>query len=370
MAISPEWQADRNPVDFRAPPPSPIASGRRSSVANDDFLTEFLQHSLRVPDLILPNRAFPRQNLIQNPPRIDFQNLDSPESDAVAEIIQSIDRIGCFQVVNHGIARELVGSVSAAGAGVFGLPPENKAAVVRSLERSYGFEESQGDEEREMGEEFVWGRDERLDLEMEGIWPLGYSNFSEKMDKLVLEMEKVAGKIFSILKEHHTMRKPIHGNGMTQLPGSICYLYKHGSNVNGDEWIRSLRYDVMRMLIRGSDDSHSLCLHLCDRSSEFHVYSKKGWGSFCPQKDAIVVTLGDQIQAWSGGKFKHVIGRPIFKGEVVEDQCISMAFLYSPANIGNSFKPNRAKTISLAQQAIVAMLLTLVYRFWVYVYNL
>ncbi|GFZ04194.1 hypothetical protein Acr_16g0008180 [Actinidia rufa] len=203
MAISPESPADHNPIDFRAPPPSPIASGRRSSFANDDVLTEFLQHSLRVPDLILPDRTFPRQNPIKNPPRIDFQHLNSPENDAVAQILDSIARIGCFQVVNHGIACELIGSVSTAGAGVFGLPPEKKAAVVRSPERSYGFEESHGDEEREMGEEFVWGRDERLNLEMEGIWPLGYSNFSEKMETLVLEMEKVAGKIFSASEGAH-----------------------------------------------------------------------------------------------------------------------------------------------------------------------
>ena len=76
-------------------------------------------------------------------------------------------------------------------------------------------------------------------------------------------------------------------------------------------------------------------------------------------------------QAWSGGQFKHVIGRPIFKGKVVDhEECISMAFLYSPPKMGNSFKTNKAKTISLAQQAIVAMLLTLVYHFVVYVYNL
>lgn len=71
-------------------------------------------------------------------------------------------------------------------------------------------------------------------------------------------------------------------------------------------------------------------------------------------------------QAWSGGKYKHVIGRPIFKGGG-EEECISMAFLYSPPNINNSFKTSEGiKTISLGQQALVAILLTLVYHFWVY----
>lgn len=53
---------------------------------------------------------------------------------------------------------------------------------------------------------------------------------------------------------------------------------------------------VIRMLIRGTDFSHALCLHVCDGASEFHVYSKKGWVSFNPDKGALIITAGDQIQ--------------------------------------------------------------------------
>lgn len=171
--ISPDPSTDRAPVDFRAPPPSPVASGRRSSVTNDDVLSNFLQHSLHVPNLTLPDKVFPRQKHIQNPPKVDFRNLD----DSVQEILDSISGSGCFQLVNHGIRGEVVRSVLTAGAGVFGLLPEKKAAVVRSPEKVYGFEEFRGEDEREMGEEFVWCRDEGLELEMEGVWPTGYSNF-------------------------------------------------------------------------------------------------------------------------------------------------------------------------------------------------
>lgn len=44
-----------------------------------------------------------------------------------------------------------------------------------------------------------------------------------------------------------------------------------------------------------------------------------------------------------------------------------MAFLCSPQNITNSLKTNKGKKpISLGQQALVAILFTLVYHFWVY----
>lgn len=71
------------------------------------------------------------------------------------------------------------------------------------------------------------------------------------------------------------------------------------------------------------------------------------------------------LQILSGGHYKHVTGRPIFKRE--EEDRISMAFLYSPQNTNNNFKTNRGRTISLGQQAISAIILTLMYHILVYV---
>ncbi|KAF8400893.1 hypothetical protein HHK36_014196 [Tetracentron sinense] len=368
MATSPE-----NPQSSRAPPSSPVAAGRRSSVTNDHDLSEFLEHSLRVPDLNLPDRIFPRQILIENPPEIDFQSLISLENDSVLKFLESIAAIGCFQLVNHGISRDLIRSVSTTAAGIFWISPENKAIASRSPGKHYGFEEFHGEEETEMNEEFVWcSGDEGLKSVMEGIWPDGYSNFSEKMESLSTEIEKVAGKVLLVLLEK-TLGNSTNGNGLIEgqdLFGSICCLYRHCRNAPANRWASSMRYDIIGMLIRGAEYSHALCVHVCDGSSEFHAYSKKGWISFCANKDAIVVTIGDRIQAWSGGQYKHVIGRPIFKVE--DEDSISMAFLYSPPSITKSFKEfkgNREKTVSLGQQAILAVAFTLIYHFLVYIYS-
>ena len=178
MAVSPEYMPE-NPIDFRAPPPSPIASGRRSSVTNDGVLNEFLEHSLRVPDLILPDNFFPKQKIVETPPRIDCQSLNSKESNSVLKTLDSIARIGCFQLVNFGIPSEFIKLVSVMAAGIFQLPSEKKAAVMKSPEKPYGFEEVRGDQEpeNELSEEFVWSKDESLKLDMQRIWPTGYSNF-------------------------------------------------------------------------------------------------------------------------------------------------------------------------------------------------
>ncbi|KAL3511746.1 hypothetical protein ACH5RR_024463 [Cinchona calisaya] len=362
--MTPESLPENGIIDFRAPPPSPVASGRRSSVTNEDVLSEFLETSLKVPDLILPDRVFPKQKSLQNSPKLDFQTLNSSiGNDSLTKFIDSVAGIGCFEVINHGIPEDWIKSVLAAGDGIFGMSQEKRKIVTRSLERSYGFEELLGEEEKEtMSEEFVWCRDESLKMDMEGIWPFGYSNFSDKMEKLLLAMENVAAEILLFLEQ--STKSPLAKEDVKQDRefGSICYLHKHWQIRNEDQSVNSLRYDVIRMLVKGSEFPHALCFHVCNGSEEFHVYSKKGWVSFRPDQDALVVTFGDQLQAWSRGLYKHVIGRPIFKGGADEKGCMSMAFLYSPQDITKCERGDQElQTISIGQQILVLIVFTLLY---------
>ena len=139
MANSPE-SSRHIPSDFRAPPPSPVASGRQSSVANDEVLTEFLR-SLHVPDLVLPDRAFPRQNpKIQSLPKLDVgaaNVFDVSKDRGFEDVMEAIAKTECFELVNHEISDRVLSSIVNSGAGVF----------------------------------------HSLKTEMEEIWPIQYSNF-------------------------------------------------------------------------------------------------------------------------------------------------------------------------------------------------
>nr|XP_043637534.1 1-aminocyclopropane-1-carboxylate oxidase 3 [Erigeron canadensis] len=360
------------PLDFRAPPPSPVAAGRRSSVANDEILTEFLHRSLRVPDLVLPDRVFPRQNSkIQNLPKLDFKALNNSSS-GFDQVIDVIAQTGCFELVNHGISGQLLSSVVDSGAGVFRLSQEKKSIVSRSAERLYGFVEFHGDE-KELNEEFVWCRDDSLKLVMEKVWADQYSNFSEKMEALMCKIENISEVLVQLFLARFSLKPRFDddddGVKKKEIAGSLCYLYKHCSDSeiisNDDQYMDSLRYDVIRMLIRGSEHSHTLCFHVCDGSSEFHVYSKKGWVSFSPDTNALIITIGDQLQTWSEGKYKHVIGRPIFKGDL--EDYISMAFLYSPPPpIPKIQKDN---TISFGHQVLFVLILTFLYNLYSFIFT-
>ncbi|CAI0423355.1 unnamed protein product [Linum tenue] len=390
MASSPQKHIpETRPIDFRAPPPSPVAPGRRSSFANDDVLTEFLEHSLRVPDLVLPDKIFPKQQILETPPIVDYMLLKYGNF----PLIDSAARLGCFQLVNHGIPGQSIRSaVDLASGLIFQVPPEKRANVTLSSENPFGFEEITTDHDQEddqrsdsnttLSEEFVWRRDESFKLAMEGILPFSYSTFSDKMEALMSNIETLGERILQIVNQYTEQKSPDGGTG--GLSG--CYLRRHRRNVAAEGWEKALRYDVIKMLIRGTDYSHALCFHICDGFSEFHVYSKKGWMSFSPEKDALVVTIGDQIQAVSGGQFKHVLGRPIFKSDEDHDHQqhhnnsnISMAFLYSPppaATINGHHGSRSASQVeeehaifTIRQQALAALVLALVCKFLAYIYK-
>jgi len=202
----------------------------------------------------------------------------------------------------------------------------------------------------------------------------------------------------------------------------------------------SLKHDILRMLIRSSICSHSFCLHVCRGASRFCVCSKKGCTYFPVKDETIVVTVGDQIQvtvcsvhlqlwyhfvtafnynkrdvyeimhdpfslcclkakvkrtfvqhfhylmgslcphcllqAWSGGLYKHVVGKPIFQNEEEEEASISIGFLYSHPLITDASSSSSCSTsvrgeriISLTEQIMVAACLTFLYHIVVYIYS-
>ncbi|XP_010915495.1 protein LATERAL BRANCHING OXIDOREDUCTASE 1 [Elaeis guineensis] len=366
MATSARDPPDHLP-ESRAPPPSPVAGSPTdgSESQEKDELTGFLTHSLHVPKLNLPDRIFPRNATPWNPPEINFQALVSPQNDGSAmELLKSTwSAFGCFQLVNHGIPRDLIATGEVAAAAAFRIPAEKKKATARSPEKRWGFEL----EEEEGGEEFLWYRSRMRD-ELAGIWAPGYEDFSDKIDGLWVEIEKLASTMGEILLQ-------INGAGGAhmcskrrreeEMEGSILCLHKHRRNdLDG-----GLKNEVLRMAVRSLDCLHSFCMHFCEGASEFHIYSKRGWFQFYPGKEAIIITIGNQIKACSGGLYKNVIGKPIFQDGGHHDS-ISISFLYShPIRTYTRPTVRGEKTISLAQQVMIAACLILLCHIIIYLYG-
>uniref|UniRef100_A0A0D9V5J3 Non-haem dioxygenase N-terminal domain-containing protein n=1 Tax=Leersia perrieri TaxID=77586 RepID=A0A0D9V5J3_9ORYZ len=366
--------------EFRAPPPSPVTGVLTSSSSGssgygehpdsneDDEIGRFLRHSARVPVLRLPERAVPRRKkAVWAPPVIDVRLLALPEAGGqVAEALRSAAvAFGCFQVVGHGVDRNLV---SAASRHVATRPEE--------------MEVDGGDED---GEEMWWSPGEG-DQEMAGKWALksGASHFSANSryepfnfavsrntaDALFTQLEQTATKIMDALQRGSSVAtESIAG---ADGNGSLLCIRKHrrkhdDHNSGGGGASGTISHDdILRMLVRSSRFSRALALHLCPGASAFHLFSRRGWSRFRPLDGAVVVTVGDQIQAWNGGLYKSVAGKPAYSNDDLRgDGVASVEFFHCFPSAGTAkvFGVNTGKIIPLNLQFMVAACLVLGFHF-------
>lgn len=138
----------------RASPPTPIrtARGARSAAADELVLAEFLEASLRVPDLALPPKMSSRRSFRYPapPPTPDVLAgalLSGPDPDAARTAVGAAAESGAFRVGGAVDAGEVRAAVEAAEA-VFRAPEEVKRELGRWFRRR----------DRVAGEEFYWFR--------------------------------------------------------------------------------------------------------------------------------------------------------------------------------------------------------------------
>lgn len=146
----------------RGPPPAPptpirTARGARSAAADDRVLAEFLEASLRVPDLALPPRA-PRNRFFSFPPpgapplrEVPSQALASGDADAALRAATTAAESGAFAVAGAIDAREVREAVEASRA-VFAAPDDVKREQLARWFRRREDDPTAG------GEEFCWFR--------------------------------------------------------------------------------------------------------------------------------------------------------------------------------------------------------------------
>ncbi|OEL30987.1 hypothetical protein BAE44_0007996 [Dichanthelium oligosanthes] len=365
--------------EFRAPPPSPVtgvltgsssgSSGYGECQNDDDEIGRFLRGSARVPVLRLPERpGGPRRNKKKQaawaPPVIDMRvlELESPPPVAggglaVVEALRSAAvAFGCFQVVGHGVDGGLLLAALRAA-----------AARERSPASKEGGGEGDGDSEE------LWWPPSEGDREMAGNRPSrnGAKQIRNTADDLFAQLEQASTKLLHALQQGDEAAEPL--TKAADANGSLLCIRKHqrdGSSASGPV----SQDDVLRMLVRSSRCSRALALHLCPRASAFHVFSRRGWSRFRPLDGAVVVTVGDRLQARSGGLYKSVSGKPAYsnddlRGDGGGDGAVSAEFFFLPhfsvgAAKDAALSVDASKAFPLNLQIMVAVCLVLVYHFF------
>ncbi|KAF7030484.1 hypothetical protein CFC21_042020 [Triticum aestivum] len=342
-------------LGFRAPPPSPVTGvlsnggsgspeyGECPDGNEDDEVGRFLRRSARVLVLRLPERAIPRKKkkksdkAVWAPPVIDMRLLASLGGPAVEALRSAAVALGCFQVVGHGVNECLV----SAAAGRASSPTPEEAGG-------------------EDGEELWWSPSEGDQLR-------------KGADDLFTQLEQTAAKLMDALRRDSVGATDSLAGADTNR-SQLCIRTHHRRQCDGGSGsvgpITISEDDMLRMLIKSSRRPRALALHLCPGASTFHVFSRqRGWSRFRPLGGAVVVTVGDQLQAWSSGLYKSVAGKPAYSNDDLGadrgcDVVISAEYLHSCSSAGMENEPPDAdagKIIQLNVQIIVAACLVLLY---------
>uniref|UniRef100_J3L3Z4 Non-haem dioxygenase N-terminal domain-containing protein n=1 Tax=Oryza brachyantha TaxID=4533 RepID=J3L3Z4_ORYBR len=356
--------------EFRAPPPSPVTGVLTSSSSGssgygehpdsneDDEIGRFLRCSARVPVLRLPERAVPRKKKAWAPPVIDVRLLVLPEAGGpVAEALRSAAvAFGCFQVIGHGVDRNLVSAALRHVAARATTPGPEEMEI------------NGGDED---GEEMWWGPGG--EQKMAGNWALqsGGSHFRNTTDALFTQLEQTATKIMDTLRRDGAVATATESVAGANRNDSLLCIRKHRCK-HGDRGLGGpiSHDDILRMLVRSSRCSRALALHLCPGASAFNVFSQRGLSRFRPLDGAVVVTVGDQLQAWNGGLYKSVAGKPAYSNDNLRgdggDVVASAEYFHcfpSAGTASEGFDVDAGKIIPLNLQFMVAACLVLGYHF-------
>ncbi|RLN22306.1 uncharacterized protein C2845_PM07G22700 [Panicum miliaceum] len=325
--------------EFRAPPPSPVTgvltgsssgSSGHGECQDDDEIGRFLRCSARVPVLRLPERPGPRRNRKKQP--------------AWAPLV--------IDVVGHGVDAGLV---------LAALRDATARGRAPAPEEGGG-----GDKDREE----LWWPPGEGDREMAGNRPLrnGAKQIGSTADDLFAQLEQASTKLLHALqqgKEAADAAEPTLVKA--DASASLLCIRKHqrdGSSASGPV----SQDDVLRMLVRSSRCSCALTLHICPGASAFHVFSRRGWSRFRPLDGAVVVTFGDQLQAWSCGLYKSVSGKPAYSSDDLQrDGAVSAEFFLSCTSVGaakDTLNVGAGRVFPLNLQIIAAACLVLVYHFF------
>ncbi|KAG1338136.1 hypothetical protein COCNU_04G004420 [Cocos nucifera] len=331
---------------FRAPPPTPVATGKgsRSAAVDDWVLAEYLDRSLKVPDLTLPESRFPTRSPFKDPPEVDLPAILGGEESAVRRVLAAVVEIGAFRIGGGGkvVAAEDVRAAIEAGGGVFGVPGE----LGRWLGRRGG-----------IGEEFYLMRpmSSEDDKVLEKALRETYRTFREKMENVAVKMEMVAESISKVLSEH--LKNQRCSMEIASNPSILC-LRKYGCN--------DIQANQSENSHAKSLHSHALSLHISDDNHKFWIRSPGGSACFELPAGSILVTIGRKLQEWSNGEFKSATGETLLDLSADPNPSFSLEFMCTPLVLRHE-PYHEIKKVSIVDQLLIMLLLFLFCNLWIWI---
>lgn len=255
-----------------------------------------------------------------NIPLIDLASPDKHR--VIAEIDQACRTYGFFQIINHGISEELLEKVMAVGLEFFRLPPEEKAKLYsdepsKKIRLSTSFN---------VRKETVHNWRDYLRLHCHPLevfvpdWPSNPETFKEIISTYCREVRLLGLRLLGAISLGLGLEEDYIENVLGEQEQHMAVNY----------YPRCPEPDLTYGLPKHTDPNALTILLMDPHVSGLQVLKDGAqWIAVDPRPNALVVNLGDQLQALSNGAYKSVWHRAVVNAA---RERLSVASFLCPCN--------------------------------------
>ncbi|KAJ8648260.1 hypothetical protein MRB53_001283 [Persea americana] len=234
-------------------------------------------------------------------PVIDLSLLSCGNEEEVKKLERACREWGFFQIINHGLADDLIQKTKAAIADFFKLPLEEKQKYSMELHDMQGYGHFVVSEDQKL----EWG-----DLLGFSVYPFKHRNlnawpttppeFRDVTEQYSAEVNRVGkellGNISLMMKMDKSSLEELHGELMQIIRNNYYPICPRPDLVLG---------------LSPHSDSNSITILLQDEVTGLQIRHDGGWVPITPMPNALLVNIGDCIEMWSNGKCKSIEHRVV-----------------------------------------------------------
>ncbi|KAK8611083.1 hypothetical protein V6N13_131147 [Hibiscus sabdariffa] len=259
-------------------------------------------------------------------PIIDFALLVKGDEHETRKLDLACKHWGFFQIINHGVAEEVLLKMKAAIAAFFGLPLEEKNKYAQAGNDFQGY-----------GQQYVVSEEQKLDWcdmmflitlphEIRNLkyWPDTIPGFKEAVESYSKEARKVANEICTNISLLMGMDK----DGLKRFYGKT----KQAMRMN--YYPPCSRPDLVLGINPHSDPDIITLLLQDDEVPGLQIRHKDKWIHVKPIRNAIVANVGDVLEILSNGVYKSVEHRAITNERKARISVATIKIPYDELEIG------------------------------------
>ena len=243
-------------------------------------------------------------------PVIDLGGAD--EDRVRREIDAACREWGFFQIVRHGIPAPLVSATHAAMRRFFALPAAEKAAVRRTEQNAWGWNDRELTKNRRDWKEIF---DVGPAIEHGPLagnrpqWPAGLPAFRPVIEEFARACERAGRQLIGWISENLGMPRDHLDRAFGDRHTSFLRLNWYPVCEDASATETTLLPERGQLGIHHHTDSGALTVLLQDEQPGLQVWRDGAWHLVVPRRDALVINIGDVVQVWSNDLYRAPLHR-------------------------------------------------------------